>query len=226
MDQKLSTNMKLYILLGISGLLFVVFFVAYVKDYVFYYQDLYSFRSRLIEQLQPENVQKPVLQRDDPVKGNPQAKIVIFEYGDFSCEGCFELQSVLTQLEQFYGSDNILLVWKDLPVTLAPNNIFAHEAAHCAYAQGSFFTYKKLLYETQASFDRALFLELARQLNLDGEAFARCIDQRSSQGKVQNNFTDALQLGLDSTPTLFINNVEVQSGFNFQNLRNIIESTK
>src|SRR5690606_30301618 len=147
--------------------------------------------------------------------------IVVFEYGDFSCEACKQLQKTLGELKRFYGAQNMMIVWKDLPITVAPNNLLAHQAAHCANDQQAFPSYKPLLYENQAVFSRDLFIALAQQLNLDVAVFTECLDSEKHKSTVTGNFNDALRIGLDATPTLFINNREVQSGFNFENLRNI-----
>ncbi len=224
--KELTTNAKLYILLGITTLLVLVFFALYMKDYVNYYVDLYSFRERLVNSLTNDETEKPTYFPGDPYEGNPRARIVVFEYGDFSCEACRQLQGTLTELRRFYGAQNMMVVWKDLPITIAPNNLLAHQAAHCANDQNAFPAYKPLLYDNQAAFSKELFVQLAQQLNLDVAVFTECLDTEKHKSTVTGNFNDALRIGLDATPTLFINNREVQSGFNFENLRNIIEQTK
>jgi len=221
-----STNLKLYILLGLILAVFIFFLIFYLKDYFNYYSELYKYRDRLVQSLTQSQVQKPVYKSTDPYKGNPQSKIVIFEYSDFSCEGCKALQATMQEVENFYGLKNIFLVWKDLPITVSPNNIRAHQAAHCAQDQESFWQYKDLLYQYQGVFGDSLFLELAKNLNLDQEVFQKCLDTQKYKDLVEGNFEEALGIGLDSAPTLFINNQEVRSGFNINNLRGIIESTK
>lgn len=221
-----STNVKLYILLGLILAVFIFFLIFYLKDYYKYYSDLYKYRDQLVQSLTQSQVEKPTFESTDPYKGNPRSTIVIFEYSDLSCESCKAMQSTMKEVEDFYGIKNIFLVWKDMPVTVNPNNIRAHQAARCAQDQKAFWEYKDLLYQNQGTFGDELFLELAKTLNLDGTAFKECLDSQKYKDLVESNFEKSLQLGLDSAPTLFINNREVQSGFNFNNLRSIIESTK
>ena len=221
-----STNLKLYILLGIIVLLFVVFGIYFLKDYYSYYRELYAYRQRLVSALSSEQVIKPVYNVNDPYSGNPRSKIVIFEYSDFSCEACRALQPIIQEVEKFYGENNILIIWKDLPISISPNNFMAHESAHCAFEQNAFKQYKSLLFEQQGKFSKELFIALAESLNLDTAKFTECLESEKYKDTVQINFEEALRIGLDSTPSLFINNQEVQYGFNFSNLRSIIESTK
>lgn len=224
--KEIPQQLKLYILLFVVLLMTVFFLVVYTKDYFNYYYELYTYRQQLIERLTTQEVKKPQLQESDPYRGNPRSRIVIFEYGDFSCEGCKMMQPVLQQVIDFYGERNVFIVWKDLPTSVNTLSLSAHNAAHCAHDQNAFFEYKDLLFANQTSYSQSLFLELGRTLNLDMNVFEACVKNKDHELALLQKMREALEMGVTGTPTLFINNVEVASGFNIENIRSIIEKTQ
>lgn len=221
-----SQNFKLYLLLLITGLVFGVFTFLYVKDYVGYYKELYTYRTRLIADLTGGEVIKPTFSDGDPYIGNKLAKVVVFEYADFSCEACKSIQPEIKKLVDFYGPEKIMLIWKDLPITGADLNLTAHEAARCAGDQNKFFEYGDQLYAAQGTFSNELFTNIAANLSLNLDDFNMCLNGRKYSDVVENNYRDALQIGLSSAPTIFINNQQLNGGYTFESMRNIAESTK
>jgi protein-disulfide isomerase len=227
-DKKLlsSTSVKLYLLLFIIVLFFVIFFVSYVSHYVGYYRDLYSYRERLVERLTGGGVKKPIYNTGDPFTGNLRSKIIIFEYSDISCPACAAVQPVLEEIKKFYGPNNVAFIWKDLPVNSTNEILTAHQGLHCAFEQGLFEGFKQSLMSNQSDFTLERMKGLITDQGGDAENFDMCLSSNKYKNTVDANFQEALRLGVDSTPTLFVNNKEVLSGFNFLNLRNVIESTK
>lgn len=221
-----SPKVKFYIIIWVLVLILISFTIYFLKDYFSYYKSLFDYRVKLVSQLESPEVEKPKLLSTDPYIGNPKSKIVIFEYSDFSCKACKELQPILNEIVTFYGISNILLVYKDIPVTISPYAKKAHIAARCADEQGFYSDYHDQLFENQDNFNDDVFLEIANNLNLNSNDFKKCFESEKYTDIIDENLRDALRLGINATPTLFINNQEVVSGFNFQNLRNIIENTK
>ncbi|MCC6639404.1 thioredoxin domain-containing protein [Candidatus Falkowbacteria bacterium] len=221
-----STSVKLTLLLGVTIILLVGFLIAYSKTYIRYYLDLYNYRQDLVDKLTTKEIKKPTYSPNDIALGNPKAKIVIFEYSDFSCEACKQIQKTMIDLVDFYGQNNILYIFKDLPASTNENNLLAHQAAHCAHDQNAFSAYKLTLYDHQGAFEKPLLIDYAKDLKLDEEKFTQCLEEERYKQTVLNNLNDALKLQLTGVPTLFINNQEVANNFTFNNLRGIIEQSK
>lgn len=221
-----TPNGKLYLLLIVSLVVFAIFAVIYAKTYFAYYKELYNFRKDLISSLTQNEVRKPEYVLGDPYEGSLNSKIVVFEYSDLSCEACKAVEPELKKMVDFYGPGKIALIWKDFPITPADENILAHESLHCANDQAAFTQYKELLYKNQSQYSKALFLQTAKELSLDQTEFTNCLETRKYQTVVENNYRDGLRIGLDSAPTIFINNTEVTNGYSFENFRKIAEQTK
>ena len=97
-------------------------------------------------------------------------------------------------------------MWKDFPLTsIHPQAVKASEAAHCAGDQGKYWEYHDVLFANQRALQVDQLKTYAAELKLDSQAFDRCLDSGKHAGKVQAGLQEATQLGLSSTPSIFIN---------------------
>jgi protein-disulfide isomerase len=62
-----------------------------------------------------------------------------------------------------------------------------------------------MLFDNQQRLDRQSMITYATRLGLDGARFSTCLDSPESLARVQLDVTKGVELGIDSTPTLFIN---------------------
>jgi protein-disulfide isomerase len=76
-------------------------------------------------------------------------------------------------------------------------------AAHCAYEQGEFWPYHDALFARAET--RVDYLQLATDLKLDIEAFNSCLSSGRPQAAVSKDIQEARRLGLNGTPTFFVN---------------------
>ncbi len=90
-----------------------------------------------------------------PIKGSPDAAVVIVEFSDFQCPFCQRWYlNTLPAIEQQIG-DDVALVFLHFPITqLHPNAPTVHVAAECAGEQGKFWEMHDLLFETQDEWSR------------------------------------------------------------------------
>jgi protein-disulfide isomerase len=147
----------------------------------------------------------PVLQLsdgDDPSLGPVSAAVTIVEYADFECPACRESVAVLKQLRNLYP-EQVRLVHRDFPLPAHPEGQPAAAAAHCAYEQGEFWAYHDALF-SQAPMP-VEYLQLAKDLRLDTEAFRSCLSSGRPQAAVSKDVQEARRLGISGTPTFFVN---------------------
>ena len=79
------------------------------------------------------------IRQNDFTIGNPSAKVVVVEYGDFQCPFCGRFfETTETQLRETYiKQGKAVFVWRDFAF-LGEESIRASEAARCAGEQGKF----------------------------------------------------------------------------------------
>jgi protein-disulfide isomerase len=141
-----------------------------------------------------------------PRKGSPSAPVTIVEFSDYQCPFCKRTQATLQQLAVKYG-DQVSFAFKDFPLNkLHPQAQAAAEAAHCAGEQGKYWEYHDALFGASA-LDPESLREAASQIPLDQSAFQACTAAGKYKERVESNSLEGRQLGVNSTPSFFVNGV-------------------
>jgi protein-disulfide isomerase len=143
-------------------------------------------------------------------KGSDDAPVTIVEVSDYGCSHCknFNLETA-GLLEDLYVRPG-QVKWVVVPYALGPQTAPASAAALCAAEQDLFFEYHRQLFETQGVpefLTDANFQQVAEDTGLDVEAFNACLQDNNYINTVQLNVNAATALGVNSTPTFFVNNV-------------------
>ncbi|MCZ2076993.1 MAG: hypothetical protein DCC59_06350 [Chloroflexi bacterium] len=141
-----------------------------------------------------------------PSIGPADAPIVIVEFSDFQCPFCKRFQDeTFKQLMAAYPG-KIRFVYRHLPLTsIHPEAFPAAEASMCANEQNAFWPFHDKIFENQNKLGSDLYLQIASGLNLDTSAFEECVNANKYKDLVQTDSDFALGLGVQSTPTFFIN---------------------
>jgi protein-disulfide isomerase len=169
--------------------------------------------------LAPPRLQVPV--NNMPVRGNPSAPVRIIEYADYECPYCQQIQPALDKLSAEY-KDKLAFGYKDVPLPNHPNAQKAAEAKHCAAAQGKYWEYHDLLVSTKA-YQKENLSEHARSLKLKMDAFEQCVEKGEQTSVVADHLREAQALGLQGTPSFFINGRFFSGALTYEKLREIVE---
>ena len=141
----------------------------------------------------------------DPTLGRASAPVTLIEFSDFQCPFCQRVEPTLKRLRETYG-DKLRIVWKDFPLTqIHPQAFKAGEAAHCAGDQSKFWEYHDRLFANQQLLQVDDLKKHASELGLDAAAFGSCLDTSKYGERVRNGVAEGTRLGVNSTPTIYIN---------------------
>ncbi|MDQ3864613.1 MAG: thioredoxin domain-containing protein [Actinomycetota bacterium] len=110
------------------------------------------------------------------------------------------------KLYKEYVKDGTLRIeWRDFPYR-GQESVNAAVAARAAQAQGKFWEYHDLLYREQSSgFSDENLVALARKAGLDTQRFESDYENARYRGAVRADFQKGLNLGVNGTPTFFVN---------------------
>jgi protein-disulfide isomerase len=110
------------------------------------------------------------------------------------------------KLYKEYVKDGTLRIeWRDFPYR-GQESVDAAVAARAAQAQGSFWEYHDLLYDSQFSgYSDENLIALARRAGLDTQQFESDYENTRYEKAVRADFQKGLNLGVNGTPTFFIN---------------------
>jgi protein-disulfide isomerase len=148
--------------------------------------------------------------KDDRVLGNADAPITIVEYGSLSCPHCAHFAAdVLPEIKKkWIDSGKAKLVFRDFPLDQVA--LRAEMVARCA-PPDRYYAIVEMLFDSQDKWVMAKDgnTALARIVRLAGVGkteFDACLANKTVEDQVaQSRLTASQQLGVDSTPTFFIN---------------------
>ena len=171
-----------------------------------------------------------------PVKGNPNAKVTVVYYDDFECPFCSRMHLTLFNNVFKDYSDKIRVIFKDYPlVEIHPWAMHAAVDANCLGDQN-----------TQAYWDFADYVHANQKLvagksvpealtNLDAAAkdqgqkhqidqdkLQACV-KKQDETAVRASMAEADKLGVDSTPTFFVNGERFNGVIPEQELRAVLD---
>ncbi len=166
--------------------------------------------------------------------GPDKSAIVLRLFSDFQCPYCeqFETQSwpdLQAALKALPGNP-VRFEFHQLPLEkLHPNARAAAEASECAAAQHQFWAYKDALFDpknwdswTKAANPQPNFIALAGNLKLNGEAFKSCLAGRDGKARVDAGLQEAARIGVNGTPTLYVNGYRVPNTYDVAAVMNLI----
>ena len=139
---------------------------------------------------------------------------VLTEFADFQCIHCAKFAlAILPIIDQdLIRTGQLEYQYRHYPF-LGPESQQAAEAAECARDQGRFQLYHDALYAMTAegvTLSEDNLAWAAEALRLNPEPFHQCLTQRTHQNTVDTHRQQGRQLGVRGTPTLFLNNRELQ----------------
>jgi protein-disulfide isomerase len=145
----------------------------------------------------------------DHRQGNPNASIVLIEYGDFECPHCKLAHPLVQRLLRERGYE-ILFVYRNFPLRkIHPNAYISAVAAEAAGKQNKFWEMHHLIFENQSKLNANYLVSLAEIIDLDFNQFTRDFRSEEIQHKIQSDFEGGLRSGVNGTPTFFINDFPV-----------------
>lgn len=137
------------------------------------------------------------------VRGNDKAKVKVVEFADYKCGHCAEASKEFKELYKKYES-KVQFYFVDFPILGGLSEKLA-EGAACANQQGKFWEYNKLAYEIQAETKESSPGEMAKKIGADQKKFDECMAKGAGRDAVVRGKAEGSKLGIQGTPTIFIN---------------------
>lgn len=133
----------------------------------------------------------------------------LVEFLDFECEACRAVYPLVEQIRKDYdGQLNVVVRY--FPIPSHANAINAALAVEAAAQQGSFEEMYSQMYATQTEWGErqesqaGIFRGFAKDMGLDMSAYDRAVADRATLERVDQDYQDALALGVKGTPTFFL----------------------
>jgi len=164
-----------------------------------------------------------------PALGALLPKVTIVEYSDLQCGYCKQMSAVLRDLLKEFGAQ-IRVYVKDYP--LKDIHSWAAEASvigRCVFQQNEdvFWEYHDWAYEKQEQLNPNDLPKLARtflagKTKVDSARFEACMKGPEARAEVDRSVKEAQSLGINTTPTLFVNGRRLVGSLTLPALRQVI----
>lgn len=156
------------------------------------------------------------INQTDWVTGKKDSQIVLIEYLDFQCPACRVYDPVVKQLEEDYKG-RVAFVYRHFPLNIHQNSRISAKAVEAAGKQGQFFKMKDIIYENQEQWSASsnpqdFFVKYAADLGLNVEQFKLDLESKALEEKINADTAAGLSLGVNATPTFFLNGQKIQPG--------------
>ncbi len=155
------------------------------------------------------------------------SKVTLVEFGDYQCPACASAYPIVKQLLAEYDG-KINFVFRNFPLSLHKNAQKAAQAAEAAAAQGKFWEMHDKLYQNQTQWAEAnnpeeIFASFAQELSLDTDVFKKDLDADKYTGTINADANDGEKLGVNSTPTFFLNGNRITGVPTYSELKDSVD---
>lgn len=164
-----------------------------------------------------------------PSLGTPGAPVVLVVFTDYQCPYCREEAKMLRENLIKTFPKEVRLYLKELPLEqIHPWAKAAAMAGRCVFQQGQevFWQFHDWIFDQQAQITpenlRNKVMDFAQGKPIDTLQLGRCLDTRMMEAEVNMSVALAKTLGVNATPTLFINGRRMASQATWEQLRAII----
>lgn len=207
------------------------------KDYKFLVSKDRSTMLRLVKFDLTKDPYHEVMSKIDlsgrPLRGAKDAKVVVVNYDDFECPYCARMhQTLFPEILKEYG-DRVSFVYKDYPLSeIHPWAIHAAVDANCLAAQNTdaYWDFADDIHANKpqvdqekssearfAAIDKIAFLQ-GQKHSLDVPRLQACV-KAQNEDAIRASMKEADDLGVNATPTLFINGQKIDGVVPISELR-------
>ena len=164
------------------------------------------------------------------ILGDPAAPIVVRMYSDLQCPYCqkAELEAVPGVLKNLKTQKDVRFEFHQFPLEqIHPNARPAAEAAACAEKQGKFWAFKDALFRRSdwqpLPNPSAVFQAVAVSAGVKVQPYRDCLADRSGKQSVDEGVAEATRLGVNATPSVYVNGYRVPNPYDAASYQALID---
>jgi protein-disulfide isomerase len=167
---------------------------------------------------------------NQPSFGAPDAPVSVVIYSDFQCSFCKEEANVIRKNLPAAFPTQARVYFKDFP--LEPIHPWAKPAAvagRCVFRQkpAAFWDFHDWIFEHQGEITvenlKDKVAEFGKTKSLEPIQLAACMETKATEAEVNKSQAEGRALGVNSTPTLFVNGRRLVGNMPWPQLKQIIE---
>jgi protein-disulfide isomerase len=155
----------------------------------------------------------------DPVMGNPDGAIKLYEFSDYNCGYCKRVFEPIQQMLR--DNPDVRLVIKEFPI-LSQSSLVAAQAAIAAEMQGKFADYHIGMMTYRGQITNDVVMRVAEQAGLDNKQLQKDMESAKTAAIIQRTREAAAALALNGTPALVIGDTVVPGAISLDELVRLV----
>ena len=155
----------------------------------------------------------------DPVMGNANGTITLYEFSDYNCGYCKRVFEPIQQLVR--DNPDVRLVIKEFPI-LSQSSLVAAKAAIAAEMQGKFGDYHIAMMTYRGQITDAVVMRMAAQAGVDIEQLKSDMESSKTMAIIQRTREAAAALEINGTPGLVVGDTVVPGAIGLDDLVKLI----
>ena len=155
----------------------------------------------------------------DPVMGNANGTITLYEFSDYNCGYCKRVFEPIQQLVR--DNPDVRLVIKEFPI-LSQSSVVAAKAAIAAEMQGKFGDYHIAMMTYRGQITDAVVMRMAAQSGVDIEQLKFDMESPKTMAIIQRTREAAAALEINGTPGLVVGDTVVPGAIGLDELVKLI----
>lgn len=156
-----------------------------------------------------------------PIKGNASAPVTLVEFVDYECGHCKRAQSMLKTILEEYARD-VRVAFKHYPLGQHTNARLAAQGAVAAQKQGKFWAYSDKVWDNAEFLTPATLEKIAKDVGLDAAKWRQDLESADVKARVDADRSEGAALGIQSTPTIYVNGKLYSDARDVESLRDWI----
>jgi protein-disulfide isomerase len=161
--------------------------------------------------------------RGDPVMGNPDGAITLYEFSDYNCGYCKRVFEPIQKMLR--DNPDVRLVIKEFPI-LSQSSLVAAQAAIAAEMQGKFAEYHIGMMTYRGQITNDVVMRVAQQAGLDNTQLQKDIESPETAAIIQRTREAASALSLNGTPALVIGDTIIPGAIGLDELVGLISDER
>jgi len=161
--------------------------------------------------------------------GGANAPVNLVVFGDFQCPYCKAEAEVIRKNVAQTFNDKVRVVFKDFPLeAIHPWARAGSVAGRCVYKQDAkkFWDFHDWIYAGQEEISvenlKAKVTEWAAKNGMDAAAYGTCLNDKAIDAEVSANLQEGRALGINATPTSYMNGFKLEGSVKWEVLEQII----
>ena len=155
----------------------------------------------------------------DPVMGNANGTITLYEFSDYNCGYCKRVFEPIQQLVR--DNPDVRLVIKEFPI-LSQSSLVAAKAAIAAEMQGKFGDYHIAMMTYRGQITEAVVMRMAAQAGVDIDQLKSDMESPKTMAIIQRTREAAAALEINGTPGLVVGDTVVPGAIGLDELVKLI----